>query len=147
MPRHISALTGEVVSTGKTFSTPSLVFTSDDVTAYELASKYHKSITAKVDGKYIGWGSPMAFCNYKFHKENEKKFSEVTYWHRHVTGEYCKWHVMLLYSLQQPIPFDMTPEDYQYYTFYRGVEIGRSKPMEVKFKSLYDKKGELIKII
>lgn len=147
MSRRISALTGEVVSTGETFSTPSLVFTSDDVTAYELASKYHKSITAKVDGKYIGWGSPMAFCNYKFHKENEKKFSEVTYWHERITGEYCKWHMMLLYSLHQPTPFTVTAEDARYFYYYRGIEIVRSNPMEVKFKSLYDKQGELIKFI
>jgi hypothetical protein len=142
---RISPLSGEVVLTGHTIKTNSPVFTSDGVGALELAEKYHKTITAKVGDKYVGWGSPMAFCRYKFHKEKEIDISEVTFWHPHVTAEFCKWHQMLLFALQQPIPFDWTENDYKYYTRYRGEEVLRSEPMEVKFKSLYDKKGFKIK--
>lgn len=141
----ISPLSGEVVLTGHTIQTNSPVFTSDGVGALELAEKYHKTITAKVGDKYVGWGSSMAFCRYKFHKEQEINISEITYWAQSARQEFCKYHQMLLFALQQPIPFDWTENDYKYYAFYRGEEVARSEPMEVKFKSLYDHKGEKIK--
>ena len=142
---HICPLTNEVVLTGQMIHTNSPVFTFDGVKPEELAEKYHKTITAKVEDKYVGWSSPMAFCRYKLYKEHEINISEVIYWGESPKQEFCKYHLMLLFALQQPVPFDWTEKDYRYYAFYRGNEIARSEPMEVKFKSLYDHKGEKIK--
>ena len=53
----------EVVQIGESFAVSGNVLTNDTITAYELAHKYNKSITALVNGQYVGWGYTPSFIN------------------------------------------------------------------------------------
>ena len=152
MSRHISALTGEVVLTGETFDVFGNVLTTDTITAYELAHRYSKSITALVNGSYVGWGYTPSFIHFKNNREEIDNISEITYWGDFESERYCRYHAIVLIACGQidskefysPRIGDNKENEY-YWTHVRGTLLSKSKKQEVNFKSRKDKSGYTIK--
>jgi hypothetical protein len=84
---------------GLSFDVGGNVLTFEDSTAEGLASTFNKMVTAKVEGKYIGWGDTPSFAHFKSSKENDTRIEEITYWSRRESGKFCRYHCMLLNSL------------------------------------------------
>ena len=86
----------KTVCKGLTFDVHSTALTYKDSTAEDLARAYNKIVTAKVDGEYIGWGDSPSFIHFKKAREEIQVIEEITYWHHFNTGEFCRFHCMLL---------------------------------------------------
>jgi len=149
---HISPLTNEVVNTGQSFDINESVFTTKTITPYELAHKYNKSVTALVNGSYVGWGFAPDFIRFKSKAENyDNQISEIVFWHNSAFGKFCRHHAMMLVAFggDSVIKFDsgrMSPEDNAlYFTQIRGRNLPKSKIQTITFKTIYDKSGEIIK--
>lgn len=140
----------KVVLRGATLDCSSGVFTSDSVTAYELAKEYSKTVTALVDGRFVGWGFVMDFIRYKSRQEEAVDISDITYWHESPSGEYCRYHCMLLVAFGGREAKDFTTgrlseeENELYFSQVRGRNLPKSKKKSVTFRTLYDNKGEII---
>jgi len=135
---------------GVSFDSNSSVLTYEDSTAESLARVYNKMVTAKVEGKYIGWGDTPSFIHFKKGQEDVSTIEEITYWHRHPTGEFCRYHCMLLIACGGVDKTDfytdrLSEEDNDIYlTRFRGKWLPKCKPQQIFFKSLYDDKGNKV---
>jgi len=132
---------------GVSFDVGSNVLTFEDSTAEGLASTFNKMVTAKVEGKFIGWGDTPSFAHFKSEKENDTRIEEITYWSRRESGKFCRYHCMLLIACGGVDKEDfyserLTEEDNEIYlTRFRGMWLPKSKPQEIHFRFLYDKEG------
>ena len=137
----------EVVFTGLSFDRNSTALTFEDSTAEGLAWTYNKLVTAKVDGKYVGWGDSPSFIHFKKRKEGDVLIEEITYWNRRSSGEFCRYHCMLLIACGGVDKGDFYSERLSkednliYFTRYRGSWLPKSKPQEIHFRFLYDNQG------
>ena len=151
MSTHISPLTGEVVLSGESLDVRGNVLTTDTISAYELAHKYNKSITALVNGQYVGWGYTPSFIHFKHNREHIDKISEITYWHDFPHGEFCRYHAIVLiacggYDSKQFYSDRSSDQDNErYLTHVRGSVLSKSKTQRINFKSRKDKSGFTIK--
>ena len=151
MSTHISALTGEVVQSGQSIDVFGNVLTTDTISAYELAHKYSKEITALVNGKYVGWGYTPSFINFKHNREHLDDISEITYWHDYPDGEFCRYHAIVLiacggYDSKQFYCERSSDQENEYYwTHVRGSVLSKSKTQKINFKTRHDKSGFTIK--
>ena len=133
----------EVVFTGVSFDRSSTALTFKDSTAEDLARTYNKMVTAKVDGKHIGWGDTPSFIHFKKNREDKMVIEEITFWHRHSSAKYCRYHCMLLIACggidKEEFYTDRLTEEQNltYFTRYRGTWLPKSKTQEVQFKFLY----------
>jgi hypothetical protein len=136
-----------VTRQGQGIETNSPVFTTDVITAPELAIKYKKIVTALVDGKYVGWSYPPDFIRFKNNRESQAKISEITYWGDFKREEFCRFHCMLLvafggYSVESvSSPRLNRDENSTYFTQVRGRNLPKSKRQEVIFRHLFDQSG------
>jgi hypothetical protein len=132
---------------GLSFDVGGNVLTFEDSTAEGLASTFNKMVTAKVEGKYIGWGDTPSFAHFKSSKENDTRIEEITYWSRRESGKFCRYHCMLLIACGGVDKEDfysarLTDEDNEIYlTRFRGMWLPKSKPQEIHFRFLYDDEG------
>jgi hypothetical protein len=137
----------EVVNTGLSFDVNSTVLTFEDSTAEGLARTYNKVVTAKVNGKYVGWGDSPSFIHFKKRKEADTLIEEITYWNERSTGEFCRYHCMLLIAcggIDKEEFYTNRLTEHQnltYFTRYRGSWLPKSKPQEIHFRFLYDNEG------
>ena len=151
MSTHISALTGEVVQSGQSIDVFGNVLTTDTISAYELAHKYSKEITALVNGKYVGWGYTPSFINFKHNREHLDDISEITYWHDYPDGEFCRYHAIVLiacggYDSKMFYCERSSDKVNEYYwTHIRGSVLCKSKIQKINFKTRHDKSGFTIK--
>ena len=152
MSTHISALTGEVVQSGQSIDVFGNVLTTDTISAYELAHKYSKEITALVNGKYVGWGYTPSFINFKHKREHLDDISEITYWHDYPDGEFCRYHAIVLIACGQidskkfySERIGSEEENEYYWTHIRGSVLSKSKTQKINFKTRHDKSGFTIK--
>ena len=128
---------------GLTFDVHSTALTYKDSTAEALARVYNKIVTAKVDGEYVGWNDSPSFIHFKKAREHRQVIEEITYWHHFNTGEFCRFHCMLLIACGGVDKEDfytgkLSDEDNEIYlTFYRGVELVKSKPQQILFRTLH----------
>jgi len=133
----------EVVFTGVSFDRSSTALTFKDSTAEDLARTYNKMVTAKVDGKHIGWGDTPSFIHFKKNREDKMVIEEITFWHRHSSAKYCRYNCMLLIACggidKEEFYTDRLTEEQNltYFTRYRGTWLPKSKTQEVQFKFLY----------
>jgi len=129
---------------GVSFDSNSNVLTFKDSTAESLASTYNKMVTAKVEGKYIGWGDTPSFIHFKSEKEADTMIEEITYWHQNSSGEFSRYHCMLLIACGGVDKTDfyskrLSEEDNEIYlTRFRGMWLPKSKPQEIHFRFLHD---------
>ncbi len=136
-----------VTTQGQGIETNSPVFTNDVITAPELAIKYKKTVTALVDGKYVGWSYPPDFIRFKHNRESQCDISEITYWSEFKRQEFCRFHCMLLvafggYSVESiASPRLNRQENNTYFTQVRGRNLPKSKKQEVIFRHLFDHQG------
>ena len=134
----------DVILTGETFDLNNSIFTSDNVTAYDLALKYRKQVTAKVNDQYVGWGSVPDFIRYKSRQEYTKEISEITFWHDREDGEFCRFHIMMLVAFggRETREFGTgrlsEDDNHKHYTQIRGRNLPKSKIQDIKFKCLYN---------
>tara|TARA_R110002050_G_scaffold186328_2_gene320553 strand:- start:1335 stop:1802 length:468 start_codon:yes stop_codon:yes gene_type:complete len=152
MSTHISALTGEVVNTGESFDVSGNVLTTDTISAYNLAHKYNKSITALVNGQYVGWGYTPSFIHFKHNREKIDNISEITYWGDQESERNCRYHAIVLIACGQIDSKEFYSErigdekvNEYYWTHVRGSLLSKSKKQEITFKTRYDNSGEIIK--
>ena len=151
MSTHICALTGEVVQTGESLDVGGNVLTTDTISAYELAHKYNKSITALVNGQYVGWGYTPSFIHFKHNRENIDDISEITYWGDRESERNCRYHAIVLiacggYDSKQFYSDRSSEQDNEYYlTHVRGSVLSKSKTQKINFKTRYDESGFTIK--
>ena len=124
------------------------VLKSKGLTDVDLAYKFDKQITARVDGEWVGWGSTIGFIHYYCNKGKHKKsIEDVTYWGN--VG--CRNHWSLQYCLQGATIDELVDDDLlskEEYKHWIGYRYGKKLPrvgrlLEIKCKSLYDKKGFL----
>ena len=133
----------KTVFKGLTFDVHSTALTYKDSTAEDLARAYNKIVTAKVDGDYIGWGDSPSFIHFKKAREEIQVIEEITYWHHFNTGEFCRFHCMLLIACggvdkKTFYTGKLSEEDNEtYFTRYRGVELPKSKPQQILFRTLH----------
>ena len=131
----------EVVQIGQVFDVSSNVLTTKTVTAHELAHKYNKSLTALVNGQYVGWGHTPSFINFKYFKEDDNNISEITYWHDKKSGEFCRYHAMVLIacgghdSRQYYSDRLSNEQNEKHLTTVRGDVLRKSKTQTVNFKT------------
>lgn len=141
---------GEVAQEGSCLDLNSSILTTDTITAYELAYKYKKCVTALVNGKYVGWGYSPNFIRFKYLREEEDNISEITFWHEYPSGEFCRYHCFILIACggYDPKQFysDRLSEldNKKYFTSVRGESLFKSKIQKIKFRHIYDKSGFLI---
>ena len=141
--KTIDANGREVVFTGLSFDSNSTALTFEDSTAEGLARTYNKMVTAKVDGKYIGWGGTPSFIHFKKNREDKMVIEEITFWHMNSEAKYCRYHCMLLIACggidKREFYTDRLTEEQNltYFTRYRGTWLPKSKPQEIQFKFLY----------
>tara|TARA_R100001369_G_scaffold82791_1_gene114655 strand:- start:97 stop:558 length:462 start_codon:yes stop_codon:yes gene_type:complete len=132
---------------GVSFDSNSTVLTFGDSTSEGLASTYNKMVTAKVEGKYVGWGDTPSFIHFKNEKENDTRIEEITYWSNRESGKFCRYHCMLLIACGGVDKKDfyserLSEEDNEInLTRFRGSWLPISKPQEIHFKFLYDEQG------
>lgn len=145
---HISAYSGEVVQTGRTIDVNGDVLTTKEITDVDLAKKYRKTVTAKVNGQYVGWGYAPNFIFFKAKAEEfDNVIEEITFWHDYPHGEFCRYHAIILIACGQYEPKDFAngnlsvEDNYKHYTTVRGRELPKSKKQEIKFRSLKDEQG------
>ena len=138
---------GEPCFKGVSFDVGTTVLTFKDSSAEILASTYNKMVTAKVEGKYIGWGDTPSFIHFKSGQEADTLIEEITYWHRNSSGEFSRYHCMLLIACGGVDQKDfyskrLSEEDNEIYlTRFRGTWLPKSKPQEIRFRFLYDDEG------
>ena len=133
----------KVVQIGESFDVSGNVLTTDTITAYELSHKYNKSITALVNGQYVGWGYIPFFINYKYNLEyyNPDSISDITYWHDRKSGEFCRYHAMVLiacggHDSKQYYSDRLSDEENEkYLTNVRGRVLEKSKTQIINFKT------------
>ena len=141
----------EVVQIGESLDVSGNVLTTDTISAYELAHKYNKSITALVNGQYVGWGYTPSFINFKHSNEDDSSISEITYWHNRKSGEFCRYHVMVLIacggqdSKQYYSDRLSDEENEKHLTTVRGDVLEKSKTQTINFNTRYDNSGFIIK--
>tara|TARA_R100001377_G_scaffold78401_1_gene56092 strand:- start:7380 stop:7844 length:465 start_codon:yes stop_codon:yes gene_type:complete len=151
MSDHISALTGEVVNSGQSLDVFGNVLTTDTISAYDLAHKYNKSITALVNGQYVGWGYTPSFIYFKHNREKFDDISEITYWGDYNSEKHCRYHAIVLiacggYDPKQFYCERSSDQDNEYYwTHVRGSVLSKSKTQKINFKSRHDDSGFTIK--
>tara|TARA_R110000744_G_scaffold69512_1_gene141053 strand:+ start:213 stop:671 length:459 start_codon:yes stop_codon:yes gene_type:complete len=141
----------EVVQLGESLDVSGNVLTTKTVTAYELAHKYNKSITALVNGQYVGWGYTPSFIHFKHNREDDDTISDITYWHNRKSGEFCRYHAIVLiacggYDSKQFYSERSSDKDNEkYLTHVRGSVLSKSKTQKINFKTRYDESGFTIK--
>jgi hypothetical protein len=132
----------KTVCKGITFDVNSTALTFKDSTAEDLASTFNKLVTAKVDGAYVGWGDSPSFIHFKKACEHIQVIEEITYWCHFNTGEFCRFHCMLLIACGGVDKKDfytekLSDEDNEIYlTQYRGMSLQKSKPQQILFRTL-----------
>ena len=135
---------GEVTKRGESLDVSGNVLTTPGLTALELAREYNKSVTAKVNGEYVGWGYVPSFIRFKARREKVDTIEGITFWHPGKHGEYCRFHKMLLIAcggytpLNLPSPRLTEEETEKYYTQDQGRNLPKSKAQLVKFKSYHE---------
>ena len=135
---------GEVTKTGESVDVNGNVLTSPSLTPLELAERYSKSVTAKVNGEYVGWGYTPSFIRFKARREKEDTIEDITFWHPGKHGEFCRYHIMVLIACggYTPLNFPSTKlseeETVKYYTQDQGRNLPKSKTQHVQFKSYYE---------
>ena len=152
MSDHISALTGEVVQSGESFDVSGNVLTTDTISAYELAHKYNKSITALVNGQYVGWGYTPSFVHFKHNREHIDDISDITYWGDQESERNCRYHAIVLIACGQIDSKEFYSErigdekvNEYYWTHVRGSVLSKSKTQKINFKTRLDLSGFTIK--
>lgn len=138
----IDPITGEVVHKAEHLDLSSPVMLADGLTPYELAKRYEKSVTAKVDGRYVGWTGVPSFCRYKAAREYAQDISEITYWHHGEHGAFCRMHVILLKACGHDVSMHYsdqrtTDAEDRYYSRMYGQSVPQSDYAPVSFKWLY----------
>lgn len=134
---------GEVTKTGESLDVNGNVLKLGNLTALELAEGHNKSVTAKVNGEYVGWGYTPSFIRFKARREKEDTIEDITFWHPGKHGEFCRYHCMMLIAfggytpLNFPWPRLSEEETEKYYTQDQGRNLPKSKVQPVKFKSYY----------
>tara|TARA_R100001530_G_scaffold4135_2_gene5751 strand:- start:543 stop:1031 length:489 start_codon:yes stop_codon:yes gene_type:complete len=138
---------------GESLDLNGCVLKARGLTEIDLAYKYDKEITARVGGEWVGWGSVIGFINYYANSGRHKKdITDVAYWGN--VG--CKYHLQLQYCLQGKDAEDLLTgerddeifptktDKNRYLGTYCGKKLPRvGRPLEIKYKSLYDEKGFL----
>lgn len=131
---------GELCFKGTSFDVNGIVLTYQDSTAEDLAKVYHKIVTAKVDGKYVGWSNTPSFIYFKKGCEDNVSIEEITYWHPFSMGEFSRYHCMLLIScggvdIKEFTSKNLNEEEHKLYlTRFRGKYLPLCKAQKITFK-------------
>ena len=133
---------GEVMLKGNNYHFNGDVLTYPRCTAYDLAKQYRKTVTAKVNGKYVGWAYVTSFIHFKHKQEHIDIIEEITYWHELECGEFCRFHCMLLVSCGEDSKQYYSPrlselDNEIYITQYSGNKLPKTKTQKVTFKRLH----------
>jgi len=134
---------GEVMLEGDNYPYNSDVLTYPRCTPYDLAKYYNKTVTAKVNGGYVGWACVASFIHYKHNQEHIDTIEEITYWNHLKCGEFCRFHCMLLVSCGEDSKQYYSPrltelDNEIYITQYLGKKLPKTKKQKVTFKSILE---------
>lgn len=136
----IDPITGEVVPSYEDLSLGGCVLSSDSLTDADLARDFDKMVTAKVDGKYVGWSGVASFVRFKAARDYAQKIEDISYWgYEH--QEFCRMHLILMrgcgHDITQFYRSDYSiEEEERYFSGMYGIKVPTTSYADVAFKRL-----------